>query len=817
MKTAKVLACCLLTLLLVGAESRSVPASRARPLAAEEQSTRRKPLLARLDGARSVMAAGRYSDAAKQFSSLIPDCQGAGQLDLAARAAGNVGGCQFALHQYQAALRSFLDARRMAVQAEEDSAVLALDANIASLLTEMGDLPAAAQWIGGALDRLSPHDPRAPLPQLLLQIATIRARQGRMSEALDLFRRGIDAAERTGNLELCAIGWNRLGEEYFKRRDFARAEPPLLKAFYIRKLNHLALDTSYRNLGRLRLAEGDLRSASALLDRAVELSTHSPSPIPTWDMYHSRGRVRLAQGRLPEALADLRIAVDLARDWRWSLPPEDAARLYAEGWLDQVHSALIEAGNRLYLHTHNPALVRETFDAAEENRASSLLALAVERRTAPDLPPSYWETLARLQSAEVQALRTNSPQSLEALRADRAEILRMESALVPVSQPVPSALLERTQAALDSQSALLSFHLGDSASWLWAVDRAGILLYALPPKQEIESQIQAAVHAVRDHLSAPLPADTRLFRTLFGSLAPRFRRKPRWLLAVDESLFDVPVAALREETSLRPVYVAERHVIEVIPGAGCWLEALVRRPAPPLSPVFLGIGDPIYNAADPRLPRRVWPSLTLAAPWRLFAASASGAESPVLPRLVASAKELEACSRAWSGGRILLQGADANGRELAEQIRCRPEIVHFATHFLRTSSPPFYSTIALSLAGQGRTELLQPLEIARWRIQAGVVALSGCHSAAGAAPLTSGMIGLTRAWLMAGARSVVGSRWDTPDESGALFTAFYRNLKAQRRIDPASALREAQLEMLRTTDWRANPRYWGAYFDVGTQ
>jgi CHAT domain-containing protein len=113
--------------------------------------------------------------------------------------------------------------------------------------------------------------------------------------------------------------------------------------------------------------------------------------------------------------------------------------------------------------------------------------------------------------------------------------------------------------------------------------------------------------------------------------------------------------------------------------------------------------------------------------------------------------------------------------------------------------------------------LLPPYEIAGWRTNAGLVVLSGCHSAAGAQLPGTGLLGLTRAWLMAGAHSVIGSNWATPDESGALFGALYRNLSGERRGSPATALRAAQLEMIRSGGWRAKPSYWGAYFVVGSQ
>src|SRR5205823_1252614 len=180
---------------------------------------------------------------------------------------------------------------------------------------EVGAIDTAAQWTEGTLERMSPEARRQLRPTLLIQMATLRARQDRMPEAVKMFGQGIAAAEQAGNAALSAIGWNRTGEEFLKRGELAAAEPALLEAYRIRKLNHLPLDSSYRNLGRLRLEQGDLASASALLDRAVRMSIRPQGPIPSWDVYHYLGKVHLAQGRLREALADLRISVRLPRDW----------------------------------------------------------------------------------------------------------------------------------------------------------------------------------------------------------------------------------------------------------------------------------------------------------------------------------------------------------------------------------------------------------------------------------------------------------------------------------------------------------------------
>jgi CHAT domain-containing protein len=532
-------------------------------------------------------------------------------------------------------------------------------------------------------------------------------------------------------------------------------------------------------------------------------------------MYLYRGRVRLAQGRFREALEDLRIALRLARAWRWSTPADDASRMGAEGWLQKVHSALVEAGNRLYLETRDPALIRETFDAAEENRANSLRVLMGVNRAGADLPEAYWETVARLQRSEVEALRSGADADAEAVRAATADLVRMEAAVIPGSDPLPAALLERTRGALGPDTALLSFELDDSASWLWALDRQGLALYVLPPRGEIEALARSAGDAIRDASPAAVPAGAALYRALFGSLAPRFRAKSRWLLALDPVLFNVPLAALPESTSPRTVYIAEKRVVEIVPGAGFWLDSAARRNAPSDSALFLGVGDPIYNLADPRMPRE----LRTAAAWSpfgLFPSHPAANPSLVMPRLVASASELDACARAWGGPQVLLEGRDAARPQISAQLKRGPLIAHFATHVLQSSGTPSHGLIALSLAG-GEAQVLEPFEIARWRIHTEIVVLSGCYSAAGPGLPGTGLLGLTRAWLAAGARTVVGSRWSIPDDDGALFSAMYRRLRSQPRRDVAGALRAAQLEMIQSAGWRSSPRYWGAYYAIGSE
>ena len=93
----------------------------------------------------------------------------------------------------------------------------------------------------------------------------------------------------------------------------------------------------------------------------------------------------------------------------------------------------------------------------------------------------------------------------------------------------------------------------------------------------------------------------------------------------------------------------------------------------------------------------------------------------MLPRLVGSGAELDACARSWHGERVLLKGAAASRADLTEQLRRNPAVVHLATHVLESSERPSYGLIALSLTARRESELLPPFEIAGWRTNAGLV------------------------------------------------------------------------------------------------
>jgi CHAT domain-containing protein len=74
-----------------------------------------------------------------------------------------------------------------------------------------------------------------------------------------------------------------------------------------------------------------------------------------------------------------------------------------------------------------------------------------------------------------------------------------------------------------------------------------------------------------------------------------------------------------------------------------------------------------------------------------------------------------------------------------------------------------------------------------------------------------GLIGLTRAFMYAGAPRVITSLWQVDDAgTSELMARFYRAMLTGNGASPAAALRQAQIEMWRHKDWQS-PYYWAAF------
>jgi CHAT domain-containing protein len=182
-------------------------------------------------------------------------------------------------------------------------------------------------------------------------------------------------------------------------------------------------------------------------------------------------------------------------------------------------------------------------------------------------------------------------------------------------------------------------------------------------------------------------------------------------------------------------------------------------------------------------------------------------------RLPHAVEEARSIATLWDGRAFLEDEATlARLREGASDCRA----LHLAAHGDFRPDNPLFSGLALA------DGLLTTLEIFNLRLKASLVSLSACQTGRNVVGGGEELLGLMRAFLLAGAASLVLSLWTVEDRSTAQFMeTFYRKLA--EGWTKGAALRHAQLELMAAQKAKvpageetyAHPYFWAPFFLVG--
>jgi CHAT domain-containing protein/tetratricopeptide (TPR) repeat protein len=734
----------------------------------------------------------------------------------------NLGTARMLSLQYAPALEAYLEATALAEQAGDWSALGGIAVNLSMIYQRMGDANAALS----ALERGKIAMDRRPVPllykaQLLMSLRSVR-QELRENAAEPRYEEAIDAAREVGDPQGEAAAWDLLATEKIASGNLNDAEAALGEALRLRiSYSPRNLRVSYSALGALRLAQAGqadgeerrrrAREGEDFTDRALLSGSGSVSPA-AYALFHQRGQIREVLGETELAEEDFSAAMNQTNEWNRAVPAALTLLTGANVALQrEVFDSFVEAAARKALRTNSRNAAADGFLALEANRAASLwqsqeLAPVWKRK----LPLAYWETLGRLSAEEARLLNTSSTSSPESKRLHLA-LTEMESIAgggfsVRLAENFRTRnSLSHFQQGLGESDLLLSFYLGKQESYLWAVTRDGIRLHRLPA----ESVIGEAVTRFRESIVSGQPGGeklgTDLYQRLFGSLEPADAARKSWLLSLDGALFELPFAALVSgHQSGKPVYVGEGHSLQETPGA-MFLTGATTAPGG-----FLGVGDPVYNLADPRRARD----------WRPHLLTLNRKDGGELNRLVNSSREVRRSSQSWLSAAQptqILEGRTAQRDVFLAALNRAPSTIHLATHVLApaggsSTTQSQQAFLAFSLDAAGRPGLLSTSEIGMLHVPGALVVMTGCASGAGNVQAGAGLLGLSRAWMMAGARAVVATNWPVPDMDGDLIPAFYRYLRSDSTPE---ALRRATVDMIHSSTWQASPSYWASFRVTG--
>lgn len=249
---------------------------------------------------------------------------------------------------------------------------------------------------------------------------------------------------------------------------------------------------------------------------------------------------------------------------------------------------------------------------------------------------------------------------------------------------------------------------------------------------------------------------------------------------------------------------------------------------------MLIIADPVFNSNDTRARKTtgapagdaelrglgIQGALADVVGSSAPATSNAAIEGLPLARLNGTRTEAEQISKLAqsSGGQAdVWLDLEANEENLGTRDISKYRIIHVATHGLLNAERPQFTGVVLSLVGNKTHDgFVRTDEVFNLRLGSSLVMLSACETGLGKEKRGEGVMGLTRAFMYAGAPTVGVSLWSVADKSTAdLMTDFYRRLLSTgENTTSSNALRGAQLAMISGKKYSA-PFYWAPFVLVG--
>jgi CHAT domain-containing protein/Tfp pilus assembly protein PilF len=650
--------------------------------------------------------------------------------------------------RFQIALSEYRTALQLWPRAGEPAEEAFTLCNLGLLMLALGSPKEALGFYNQALDRLKLEDRRDLRFEIFDGIGLAFLDIDNLPRAGWAFQKALEAAQK--DAEEGRIR-SRLAIVYREQGDLDQAWEELQRARGLaRKAGAVRWEAFVlADLAHLEDLRGRDQQGLSLFDRAFKLIEPSSEPLPKASIRFGRAEVLRDLGRFEEALAAITESINL---------------------VEPVRADLFDPGMR----------VRFFSNRQRYYELYITLLIDLHRRE----PKAGWLVKA-----------------FEASDRSHSRSLLDDVAGEPTAQG--RTLPEIQRELLDADSTLLAYTVGDRGSFLWIVNRDRIDAYNLPRRERIEDAAAQAWKRLSEQGDGPEVAD--LARMLLPEgIEPLLRR--RLLISPDGALHIIPFALLHRAGQRSLI---ENHVISSLPSASYLIGMRKRLASRPAAPKELAVlGDPVFGRDDRRL------------------ASVGGGQpqgrgetgEPTvgrLDRLVYSLQEARNILKLFPPDLRF----EALGFEASRATALDPKLgsyrkIHITTHFIGGDHPDFTGLMLSRYDDQGRPRegLVRASEIYGLNLPAELVVLSACGSGLGPRVRGEGPMGMTRAFLHAGAKRVVVSLWDVTDATTTeLMTRFYRQM-LQRHLPPADALRAAQLSMAHDPNpkWRS-PRTWAAF------
>ncbi len=583
-------------------------------------------------------------------------------------------------------------------------------------------------------------------------------KMGDTEKALSMFIRAEELSAQLGLLRDQQVWITNVGIAYTRLGDAVAGESYYLRALAIaRKLDDktrtaICLDA----LAALALDTQEFEKAEQYNQEALRLKRAARNRAS--ELYSFIDEARIAKGKsdLRSAQALLRQVVDESEDisLRWEAQAELA---------------------NVYALENKTAQAEQQFRSAIAN-----MDQARSRLTKEEYRLSFFATATRFYNYYIDFLisRGRAGDALAVAEHSRGRALAEGLGVATTRSASFPNSVRPEQIAHRERATILAYWLKPQRSYLWVITPSKVALFALPSDAQIGSALQAyrkAIFAPRDASHAATAEGHKLYEML---VAPAQRLIPagsRVVIVADGALHN-----LNFETLLVPR-----------PQAHYWIEDVV-----------------ISNASSLALLSAPRSGFSTGAR-ELLLIGAPNSASAEYPQLAHAASEMQSIAEHFaSGRRVVFAGGEATPENYRNSNPGRFSYIHFVAHGSASRVSPLDSAVVLS-PGKDAYKLYAR-DIVKVPLRADLVTISTCLGAGTRNYSGEGLVGLSWAFLRAGAHNVVAALWEANDASTAqLMDKFYAAII--QGDDLAAALRAAKLAMLHSNTIYSKPIYWAPF------
>jgi len=670
--------------------------------------------------------------------------------------------------------------------------------NLGRLNLRLGDIDAAI----ALHKRVLPHAPSEAANDL----GRCYLRRGRSKEALASFQSAIDQSNNDN--KRLAWGLDGLALAKFELGHYEEAIETLERSLELHRSMQIPLSEAYtlRALAEVSWREGDLSRARGFVRDARRIFSSLGDNLFVARADELIGAIEHSAGNLQASLESFERAAATYEEYRFELEDLDRRANFFASRQD-TYLGFIDLLADLDEKQPDAGYAQRAFEVSERAKARSLVDMLRSSRWDPRIEEDS-ELFAELRSItnevtwlrkqieEIVTMATPDPTQLEALRL-RVDALQAERERVwgqirvahpryaELTSPRPASM-ERIQDHLSPNTALLQFALGEEKSYLFVVTDEDLQLFPLAINRESiqrnGGRLSRDITQRRSNETEFVGIATKLYEHLIEPAAAVLASRNEWIVVPDGPLYTLPFEALMAGDSAGgQEFLIEQASIHYVPSATTLVTLKGTEGAQGQASGFVAFADSL-----PKRPLR-------------------GAREEVERIMSLIPSEL---TRAFIGDEATEEAA-----KTSEDVRSA-RWLHFATHGEFDASRPESSGIVLSTSLPDQEGRLTSQEILELKLSADLVVLSGCQTGLGKQIRGEGIIvGLTRAFMYAGAQSLAVSLWKVEDRSTAeLMVHFYgAMLEGENRAD---ALRAAKLELIRSEQWK-HPFFWAPFVLVG--